>query len=103
MQSSSSRPGPHEIEAEGGFATIVDRVVAGHERVVLTRGGEPYAAVVPLEDMAALEAFEDARDAAELRGRLADWRGAAGTADAAVIPLAEVAHRLGVTLGGTDA
>jgi hypothetical protein len=40
---------------------------------VLTRGRKPVAAVVPVEDVAALEALEHEHDAAELRARVAEW------------------------------
>ena len=45
----------------------VNRVVYGHERVLLSRRGKAVAAVVPLEDLDLLDALEDAED-----NRLAD-------------------------------
>ncbi len=63
-------------EARDRFAEMLDRAAVGKERIVLTRGGEKLAAIVPIEDIEALEAFEDARDAAEIRARVAEWEAA---------------------------
>jgi len=43
-------------EARAGFSELVDRVAHAKERVVLTSRGRPKAAVVPLEDLEAVEA-----------------------------------------------
>ena len=37
------------------FATILNRVVDGKERIVLHRDGKPVAAVIPVEDLKLLE------------------------------------------------
>jgi len=37
------------------FATILNRVADGKERIVLHRDGEPVAAVIPVEDLKLLE------------------------------------------------
>jgi prevent-host-death family protein len=63
----------HRIsEARESFATTVNRVAFGGERVVLTRHGKRVAAVVPIEDLDLIEALEDARDLDDIRDALAD-------------------------------
>lgn len=63
----------HRIsEARESFATTVNRVAFGGERLVLTRHGRRVAAVVPIEDLELIEALEDARDLDEVRQALAD-------------------------------
>lgn len=37
------------------FATILNRVADGNERIVLHRDGKPVAAVIPVEDLKLLE------------------------------------------------
>lgn len=43
------------------------------DRVVLTRGGKAVAAVVPIEDLEALETAEDEQDARLAAEALAQW------------------------------
>ena len=43
------------------------------DRVVLTRGGKPVAAVVPIEDLEALEAAEDEHDSRLAAEAIAQW------------------------------
>lgn len=45
-----------------GLSEIANRVVYRHERVVLRRHGKRLLAMVPLDDLAVLEAIEDRRD-----------------------------------------
>lgn len=52
-------------EARKQFSEIVNRAAYGKERVVITRRGKPLVAVVPIEDMEALEAIEDRIDIEE--------------------------------------
>ena len=52
-------------EARKQFSEILNRVAYAKERVVLTRRGKPLAAVVPIEDIEALEAMEDRIDIEE--------------------------------------
>ena len=59
-------------EARESFATTINRVTFGGERVVLTRHGKRVAAVVPIEDLELIEALEDARDLDDVRAALAD-------------------------------
>ena len=50
-------------DARKDFARIVDAAYARSERVVLTRNGRPVAAVIPIEDLEALEDYEERLDA----------------------------------------
>lgn len=76
-------------EARDNFAEVLNRAAYGKERVVLARRGKPLVAVVPIEDVQALEAMEDERDMALIRKRLAAWerRGRKST------PLEKIARR----------
>ena len=56
------------------FSDVVSRAAYGKERVVLTRHGKPVAAVVPLEDLEALERLEDELDAEMGAAALAEWQ-----------------------------
>ncbi|MDO8501609.1 MAG: type II toxin-antitoxin system Phd/YefM family antitoxin [Gemmatimonadaceae bacterium] len=49
-------------EARNRFADIVNDVAYRGERVVLQRHGKDIAAIVPVEDLALLEALEDKID-----------------------------------------
>jgi prevent-host-death family protein len=61
------------VAARQGFSDVLNRAAYGKERVVLSRRGKPVAAVVPIEDISALEALEDARDSALIRKRMKEW------------------------------
>lgn len=65
----------------------------GH-RVIVTRGGKPVAALVPLDDLQALEALEDARDAEAVRKGLEAYEREGHTWPA----LEQVAARYGIKL-----
>ncbi len=54
-------------EARGRFSEILGRAAYGKERVLIHRHGKPFAAVVPLEDVALLEALGDGRDTRDPR------------------------------------
>ena len=77
------------------LAEAVDRAEADNERVILTRNGKPVAAVVPLADVAALEAIEDAADAETASARLAEWEAAGRPLGST---LEELAKRHGIDL-----
>ncbi|RJX30590.1 MAG: type II toxin-antitoxin system Phd/YefM family antitoxin [Desulfarculus sp.] len=62
------------VEFRQGASAVLSRVEYGGERVAVTRHGKPVAAVVPLEDLEALEALEDALDLAEAKKVLAEAR-----------------------------
>ena len=46
-------------ELRADMATAVNRVAFGKERIVVQRQGKPIAALVPIEDLEALEALEN--------------------------------------------
>lgn len=78
-------------EAQRWLADLVERAAEAKERVVLTRKGAPRAALVPIEDLKALEALEDAHDVEGARQALAEWRAdPSGT-----VPVEELAKRYG--------
>jgi prevent-host-death family protein len=47
-------------QARAEFADLVNRVVYGGERIVVTRHGKAIAALVPAEDLARLEQLDEA-------------------------------------------
>jgi len=59
-------------EARNRFADIVNDVAFRGERVILQRHGKDIAAVVPIEDLALLEALEDKIDLDAARKALAE-------------------------------
>ncbi len=59
-------------EARRRWSNVLNRAAYGKERVVLTRRGKPLVAVVPIEDVEALEAIEDQIDIQEARKVLAE-------------------------------
>ncbi|MDR5701957.1 type II toxin-antitoxin system Phd/YefM family antitoxin [Agromyces aerolatus] len=54
-------------ELRDDLAGVLGRAAYGHERVGVTRHGKLAAVVIGVEDLEALEAYEMARDVAELR------------------------------------
>ena len=70
----------------------VNRVVYGHERIILNRRGKPVAAVVSMEDLERLEAMEDAED-----NRVADqMERAVKSGKVKTIPLSKLKSDLGL-------
>jgi len=59
-------------EVEGTLARTVRRVLEERERVTLTEGGKPVAAIVTAEDLEFLEALEDRIDLEEARKALTE-------------------------------
>jgi prevent-host-death family protein len=59
-------------KARENFAEVVNQVAYSKDRVVLTRHGKDFAAVVPIEDYLLLEKIEDEIDVREARKALAD-------------------------------
>jgi len=57
-------------EARENFSALVQRVAVGKERIILTGEGQELAAVVPLEDLALMEALEDRADLEDARDSL---------------------------------
>jgi prevent-host-death family protein len=78
------------------FAEAVGRAERDKERVVLTRDGRPVAALVPIEDIEALEAFEDEVDSRLAEEALARWE-AEGRPPGKT--LEELAAKWGIALG----
>jgi len=79
------------VKAREAFSEMLNRSAYGKERIVLTRRGKGVAALIPLEDLALVEAAEDRQDAEEIRRRVKEWeRGGQKT-----VSLADVAkaHR----------
>jgi len=68
-------------------------VVADGGRVVLLRDGTPVAVLVPLDDAAALEAWEDEHDARAVREARERW----GRGDIPNVTMEEVLTRDGLT------
>jgi prevent-host-death family protein len=54
------------------LADTLNRVMYTGDRVVIERHGKPVAAIVPVEDLAAIEAREDAEDLAELQASITE-------------------------------
>lgn len=59
-------------EAREKFASIVKKAAQDKERIILTKGGKDWAALVPMEDMRLLEDLEDRLDLEEARAALAE-------------------------------
>jgi prevent-host-death family protein len=55
------------VEARENLAEVINRVAYGDERIVLTRHGKALVAMVPIDDLEALDRFQDYLD-----GQLAD-------------------------------
>lgn len=59
-------------KSEESLAQTLDRVTSSRERIVVRRNGKNVAAIVPMEDWAALEELEERRDLAAAKKALAD-------------------------------
>ncbi len=59
-------------EARTHLTHIVNEVAYGGERIILTRKGKRLVAIVPLEDLRALEALEDKIDLEDAKKALRD-------------------------------
>jgi PHD/YefM family antitoxin component YafN of YafNO toxin-antitoxin module len=55
-------------------AEILNQMVYRHERIILQRHGKDTAILIPLEDLALLEAIEDQQDLEDARAALAEAR-----------------------------
>lgn len=58
-------------QAREQFADLLNRAAYSKERIIVMRHNKKVAALVPIEDLEALEAMEDQIDVAEARKRLA--------------------------------
>ena len=59
-------------KARGQFAELINQVAYRGQRVALKRRGKTVAAIVPAEDLAALEALEDRLDIEAAKKALAE-------------------------------
>jgi prevent-host-death family protein len=59
-------------EARETFADLVNRAAYRQERILIARRGKAVAAIVPIEDVKALERFEDEMDLQLAREALAN-------------------------------
>lgn len=55
------------VEAHERFLEVVDRAEEAKERIYLTRAGKRIAAIVPIEDVEAIEKIEDRIDRRALK------------------------------------
>lgn len=59
-------------EARTHLTDIVNEVAYGGERIILTRKGKEMVAIIPLEDLRALEALENTMDLEDAKKALRD-------------------------------
>ena len=78
----------------------VHQVEHEHRRVVLTRDGKPVAAVVPIEDLRALEELDEAEDAHWSRVAAAAVTKWEAEGRPAGVSHEELARQLGIDLTG---
>lgn len=50
------------VEAKEQFAELINRVTHNKERIILTRRGKEIAAIIPLEDLKAIQQSQDKHD-----------------------------------------
>ena len=58
--------------ARKGFFDLFDRVIRKRDRVIIARRGRDRVAIVPVEDLEKLQAFEDAADIAAADAAMAE-------------------------------
>ena len=61
-------------EIRNNFADALNRVAYGGERVILQRRGRGVAAIVSMDDLALIEAFEDREDVRAAKRALAEMK-----------------------------
>jgi prevent-host-death family protein len=66
-------------EARSRLSRLISRAESSGARTVLTRHGEPVAALVSLDDLKALQLYEDAVDVKRARESIEDARQNGGT------------------------
>ncbi|TAK36523.1 MAG: type II toxin-antitoxin system Phd/YefM family antitoxin [Chloroflexota bacterium] len=77
-------------EARDQFSDVVNRAAYAKERIVLTRRGKPFAAVVPIEDLELIERLEDEVDIRDAEAALKEAE------EKGTIPLEQLAKELGL-------
>jgi prevent-host-death family protein len=76
-------------DARNGLSDLVNRACYAGDRILLSKSGKPVAAVVSLDDLAALEAFEEAADIAAYDEAKAEYE----ADDRKSVPLAQITGR----------
>ena len=66
-------------EARSGLSGLISRAKFSEERTILTRHGEPAAALVSMKDLKTLQKLEDAADVKRARESIDDAREHGGT------------------------
>ncbi len=94
MPAALTMPLPRDAGADR-LAEAAAHAEQDKDRVLLTRDGKAVAAVVPIEDVAVLEALEDEQDARAAEEALARWE-AEGRPPGAT--LEELAARWGIRI-----
>ena len=56
------------------LAQSLSRVASKRERIIVRRNGKNVAAIVPMEDLAALEEMEDRQDSRDFRAAKRQWQ-----------------------------
>ena len=62
------------VEAKESFSDLINRVTHKNERIILTRRGNDIAAIIPIEDLHALESAQDKIDLQEAMESLQEAR-----------------------------
>ena len=62
------------VELKANLSDVINRAAFGKERVVVTRRGKGLVAVVPVEDLTALQTLEDQRDMEEAARALDEFK-----------------------------
>ena len=70
------------VEARDNFAELIDRAALSSERIVITRHGEPMAALISLEDLELVEEIERRLERRQRRRAAPPVRRAEATATA---------------------
>jgi prevent-host-death family protein len=65
-------------EARNNLLELINRAGYGQERIQIERHGKPIAAIISCEDLARLEALEDAIESAALKTAMAESEGLIG-------------------------
>ncbi len=76
-------------DARNGLSDLVNRARYAGDRVLLSKSGKPVAAVISLEDLATLEAFEEAADIVAYDEAKAEYE----ADDRRTVALADIAQR----------
>lgn len=90
-QTESTVEAMNVVEARRNFSELINRVAYGGRRVVVERRGRPLAALISVEDLAKLEAWEREHAAARARQE-------AALAKARAVRMAILAERGGTLL-----